>query len=101
VNVLGQFGLCVGRPGDENRTGIRNRFRDGVKVVMIFGGVSATNGIGFMMDVARRMIWVQDKSLDVRRAEMENAGFAMIDPDDGMMVMFCHETKPLLTINPR
>jgi hypothetical protein len=29
---------------------------------------------------------MQDKSLHVRCAEMEYAGLAMINPDDGMMV---------------
>ena len=47
------------------------------------------------MDVSRRMIRMQDESFDVCRVEMKNARFAVIDPDDGMMVMVVHEIKSL------
>ena len=95
VNVLDQFRLCVGRTGNENGTSVRNRFHDGVKVIVILCGMSATDGVGFVMDVSRRMIRMQDESFDVCRVEMENARFAVIDPDDGMMVMVVHEIKSL------
>jgi hypothetical protein len=35
VNVLDQFRLCVGRTGNKNRASVRNRFHDGVKVIVI------------------------------------------------------------------
>ena len=60
--------------------------------------MSASDGVGFVVDVSRRMIRMQDESLDIRRAEMENAGFVMIDPDDGMLVMVDHEMSPFLDI---
>jgi hypothetical protein len=43
------------------------------------------------MDVLRRMLRMHDKTLDVRQAEMENAGFPVIDPDDGMIVRAGHD----------
>jgi hypothetical protein len=39
---------------------------------------------------------MQHKSFDIRRAEMEDAGLVMVDPDDGMLVMVVHETSPFL-----
>ena len=35
VNVLDQFGLCIGWSRDENGTGVCNRFSGGVQVVVI------------------------------------------------------------------
>jgi hypothetical protein len=51
VNMLDQFDFRIGRPGDKNSPGVRHRFHDGVKVVLILGGVSAADGIGLVMDV--------------------------------------------------
>ena len=101
VNVLDKFGLCVGRPSYENRTGICNRIHNGVKIIVIFCGMSTSDGISFMMDVSRRMIRMQDESFDVRRAEMKNAGFVVIDPDDGMLVIVVHEMSPFLGMAQR
>ena len=42
------------------------------------------------MDVPGGMIRVQDESFDVRRTEMEHAGFMMIDPNDRVIVVLAH-----------
>jgi hypothetical protein len=91
MNVLDEFGLCAGRPSDENRTGICNRAHDRAKTIVIFRGMSASDGIGLVMDVLCWMLRMQDKSFDVRRAEMKNTRFPMIDPDDGMVVRASHD----------
>jgi hypothetical protein len=62
---------------------------------VIFGGMAAADGIGFVVDVPGRVIRVQDQLVDVGRAEMEDAGFVVIDPHDGMKVMAGHEITPL------
>jgi hypothetical protein len=59
--------------------------------MVVFRGMSAADAIGLVMDVLRRMFRMHDKTLDVRRAEMENAGFPVIDPDDGMIVRPGHD----------
>ena len=86
VNVLDQFDFCVCRTGDENCTGICHGLDDSLEIMVVFRGMSAADAIGLVMDVLRRMFRMHDKTLDVRRAEMENAGFPVIDPDDGMIV---------------
>jgi hypothetical protein len=98
MNVFDKFGLCAGRASYENRTGICNRIYDRPKIIVILCGVSASDGASFMMDMSRRMIRMQDESFDVRRAEMENAGFVMIDPNDGMMVMVVHKIGTFLDL---
>jgi hypothetical protein len=59
--------------------------------MVVFRGMSAADAIGLVMDVLRRMLRMHDKTLDVRQAEMENAGFPVIDPDDGMIVRAGHD----------
>jgi hypothetical protein len=91
MNVFDQLGLCIGGSGNEDRTGVCDRFGGGVKIVVILGGMSASDGVRFVMDVPGRMIRVQNESFDVRRAEMEHARLMVIDPNDGMIVMLAHE----------
>jgi hypothetical protein len=91
VNVLDQFGFRVGRTGDENCTGICHGLDDSLEIMVVFRGMSAADAIGLVMDVLRRMLRMHDKTLDVRQAEMENAGFPVIDLDDGMIVRAGHD----------
>ena len=93
VNVLNQFGLCIGWSRNEDRTGICDCFGSSVKVVVTLCGVPAPDGLGLMMDVSGRMIRMQNEFFDVCRAEMECARFMVIDPDDSMIVMLAHTTS--------
>jgi hypothetical protein len=43
--------------------------------------------------VLGRMILVQNESFDVRRAEMEDARFMVVDPNDRMIMMLAHGNK--------
>jgi hypothetical protein len=94
VNVLDQLGLRIGRSGNENRAGICNCFSGGVKIGVIFRGVTASNRICLVMDVPGGVIRVQHQSFDICRAEMEHARFMVIDPNNGMIVMVAHWTSP-------
>jgi hypothetical protein len=96
LNVFDQFGLCVGRSGNENGTSVRNRLCDSLEVVVIFRCMTASDGVCLMMDMFRRMIWMQYDTLDVGRTKMENTGFSVIDPDDDVIMMKAiHEINPL------
>jgi hypothetical protein len=68
---------------------------------MIFGGMAAADGIRLVVDVPGPMIRVQGQPVDVGRAEMEDAGFVVIDPDDGVKVMAVHAMAPLQFRLPR
>jgi hypothetical protein len=91
MNVLDQFGLGVSRSGYENGARTRKRVYNGAKVIGILRSMPAPDGVGFVMNVSRRMIRMQNESFDVRWAELENTGFVVIDPDDGMVVMTVHD----------
>jgi hypothetical protein len=52
-----------------------------------------------VMDVLSRLIRVQNESFDVCWAEMEHPRLAVIDPNDGMIVMLAHAKSSLLAIS--
>src|SRR5579871_4869230 len=95
ANVLDQFGLFVGRPGDEDGTCVCNRFSHGLQIGMILRRVSAADRICLMVDVPGRMIGMKNEPLHVSRCEMKDPGFTMVDPDDGVIVMRVHVQTPL------
>ena len=92
MNVFDQFCLCIGWTCDQNGSSVRNRLGDCVEIVMIFRGVSTSDGVSLVMDVPRRVVGVQDKSFNICRAEMEHARFVVINPNDSMEVMLVHGT---------
>jgi hypothetical protein len=95
ADVLDELGLGIGRTSYQNRAGVGNRLRHRLQKRMIFGGMAAADGIGLVVDVPGRMIRVQYQLVDVGWAEMENAAFMVIDPDDGMKVMSVHKRRLL------
>jgi len=93
VNVLDQFGLGIGRPGNKNRAGVGNRCSDCLEKVVILRRVPAADGICLVVDVPGRMIRVQHQPFDIRRAEMEHPRFMVIDPNN-RVEMLGHGTSP-------
>jgi len=94
MNVLDQLGLGVGRAGDENGISVGERFGDGVKIVMVRGGVPAANRIRLVMNVFGRMLRMDDEPFDIGPTEMKNARLPMIDPDDDVAMMAGHVLGP-------
>src|SRR3977135_1533947 len=98
MNVVDQVGLCIGRPRDENRTGVRDRCRNRVQKLLVRRHVPAPNRIGLVMDVLCRMLRAQDQPFDLCWAEMEHPRLAMIYPDDSVKVMSAHGMSPVQAI---
>ena len=98
VNVFDQLGFCIGWSCDEDGAGVRNRFGGFLKKIVILRSVPASDRIGFVMDVLGRIFRVQNKSLDVGRADMEHPRFMVIDPNDGVIVMLAHRVSLFLAI---
>jgi hypothetical protein len=90
-NMLGQFFLCIRGSGDENGARVCDRLGDGLEIVMIHRDMPAADGIRLVMDVFGRMIWMQNESLYLSRIEVKHARFAVINPNDRVIVMLCHE----------
>jgi hypothetical protein len=80
--VLDQLRFGVRRAGDEYEL---RRCQGGCDIVqegLIFGRMAAADGIGLVMNVSRRIVRVDDDLIGLKPVEIENASFAMIDPDD-------------------
>jgi hypothetical protein len=90
ANVPDQFGLFVGRPGYEERNRVCNRFGDCLQVGVILRRMSAADRTCLVVDVPSRMIGMQNKPLNIDRCEMKDPGLAMVDPDDGVIVLRVH-----------
>jgi len=65
VNVLHEFGFRTGRPCS---TGVCNRLNDCLKESMILRGVFAADGVRLMIDMSGWIVWVENQSVDFRRA---------------------------------
>jgi hypothetical protein len=51
-----------------------------LKVFVVFGRVSASDAIGFVMDVPCRMIGMNYEPIYLGRIEVKDAGLPVIDP---------------------
>jgi hypothetical protein len=90
-NMLGKFLLCIRRSSDENRARVCDRLGDGLEILMIHRNMPATDGICLVMDVPGLMIRMQNEPFDVSWIEVKHTRFAVIDPNDRVIVMLCHE----------
>jgi len=90
-NMLGKFLLCIRGAGNENRARVCDRLGDGLEIVMIHRDMPAADGICLVMYVPGRMIRMQNESFYFSRIEVKHTRFAVINPNDRVIVMLCHE----------
>ena len=87
VDVLDQFGLRIGRTGDQYCAGGTDCTDHVLKEGVIFGGVPAADRVGFVMNVSSGMLRMHDDLVNVRRVEMKHPRFMVIDPDGSVIVV--------------
>src|SRR5437879_7054079 len=87
VDVLDQFGLRIGRTGDQYCAGGTDCTDHVLKEGVIFGGVPAADRVGFVMNVPSGMLRMHDDLVNIRRVEMKHPGFMVIDPDGSVIVV--------------
>jgi hypothetical protein len=98
VDMLDEFGLGIGWPGDEDSTGICDGLSDCVQEILILRGVPRSRSVrGFVVNVPGGMVRMQYQLFGCGRAEMKYTRFAMIDPDDRVKVMSAHTEDPFAT----
>lgn len=94
ADIFDQFCLCIRGPGDQDGASIGDRFSDFMKIVGTRRCVPAPDRICLVMDVSGRIVRVQDECFDLGRTEMKHTGFTVIDPDQGMIVVFGQNIDP-------
>jgi hypothetical protein len=67
---------------------------EGLKVVLVLLRMATPDRVGLVVDVLRWVVWIQHQSIHICRAQMENAGFTVIDPNDRMIMVAVHRIKP-------
>jgi len=87
VDVLDQFGLRIGRTGDQYCSGGTDCTDHVLKEGMIFGGVPAADRVGFVMNVSSGMLRMHDDLVNIRRVEMKHPRFMVIDPNGSVIVV--------------
>lgn len=87
LDVLHELVLLATGAGDQDRTGAAQGKRCPVQELLILGGVSAADGVGFVVDVLVRMPRTHDFPIELVRVEMKDPCLVMIDPDDRMIVL--------------
>ena len=80
LDMLREFRLCVGWPGDEDRTGVGDRFCDLLQERVVLWRVSAPDGVGLVVNVASRSVRVDDETIHLGNIEMKDPSFVVIDP---------------------
>jgi len=87
VDVLDQFGLRIGRTGDQYCAGGTDCTDHVLKEGVIFGGVPAADRVGSVMNVSSGMLRMHDDLVNIRRVEMKHPRFMVIDPDGSVIVV--------------
>jgi hypothetical protein len=87
IDVIPQFGFGVRRPSDQKRSGVRQRFKNPVKELLVDAKVSAAGGVGLVMQVLISNMRMKDGSIDIRGVKMEDFRLAMVNPDNGVVVL--------------
>ncbi len=85
LQVLDEFGLGVGRADDEDFLRALERFRDLVEVALVFGYAPGGLRAALEVQVAVRLA-LDELGLDGFLREVQDVGFDMVDPDDGVKV---------------
>lgn len=86
MHVLDQVELGLPWPDHENFTGPVQGFHNLVVEVLVFGLAATADGTPFVMQVLVGIGGVDDGFFHVLGADMHDARFGMINPDDGVMM---------------
>jgi hypothetical protein len=86
-DVFDQSGLGIGGAGDQHGASIGDGLRNMLQIGMILRRVATADTVGLVVYMARRMIWLEDETIDFGTVEMKDPGFMMIDPDDRVSVV--------------
>lgn len=85
--VLGEFGFGIRRPGNEDGPGVAERRADAFQEFLVDRRMATVAGIGLMMNVLIRMRAANAAAFCVGGVELKHPGFAMIYPDQRMVVV--------------
>ncbi|MGA7971176.1 MAG: hypothetical protein WCA36_00080 [Pseudolabrys sp.] len=93
-DMLDQIVLGIARPCDEYRASVGDRLRDRVQKFLVRADFAAPHRAGLVMEMLGWVIRVQHQLVGLGRIEMEDPRFAMVDPNDGVVMMCAQRPGP-------
>jgi hypothetical protein len=90
LHVLDELRLGVGRPGNQDDSGVRHGRCHAMQEVLIFRGVPAADGTGLVVQMPGRMLRMHDAFVRFKGIEVKDPGLVMVDPHGGVKVG-CHD----------
>src|SRR6202047_692929 len=95
-NVRGQLFLRVRSPGDQYGARLHDGLRHVLQERLIYRRVTATAGIGLVMNMLVRMTAAHRRRIHLRGIEVKDPRFVMVDPDQSVIVL-AHRLSLLLS----
>src|SRR5688572_23691771 len=86
TDMLDQLCFLVRGAGYEDGSRVGDGARHPLQEIMIFRRVSAADAVGLVMQMAGRVVRMDDEPVDVRGAEVEHTRLPVIDPNNGVIV---------------
>jgi hypothetical protein len=86
-DVLDELVLGLGRPCHQHDPSTSNGVGHMLQEFMILRGVTATHGIGLVMDMACRIVRAEHTLINLGNVEMQHPRFQVIHPDDRVIVL--------------
>jgi hypothetical protein len=81
-DMVYENGLLVGRSSNQDGSCVGQTVGDLLQESMILWRMPAANGIRLVVNVADGVLRVHDDDVRLRRAEVKDAGFVVIDPNN-------------------
>ena len=86
MDMLDQLELGVPGADDQDFRSAAHGFHDFMVVLLVFGLAAAADRAALALQVTRRIGRMDHRFLDVVRADVHDAGFVVIEPDDGVVM---------------
>jgi hypothetical protein len=83
-DVLDEFRFGICRSCDQDGARMGDSLGHVLQERVVLRGMAAADGIGPVVNLSVRVVGMQNKTIDFGRAEMKNASFVVIDPNDSV-----------------
>ena len=86
LDMFDEFGFRSGRSRYQDCARITDGIRHAREEFVVLSRVTAAYGVRLVVNMANRIVRMQYSAIDLRNIEMEYAGFAVINPNDRVIV---------------
>lgn len=95
ANIFSEFDFCAGWSKDQDFASIADGVQYLLQKFMAFMNMTAAHRSGLVMNMSRRHVRMKDDLIETGKAEVEDPGLQMVDPDDRVKMML-HYLDPFV-----